>query len=103
MSFFEFIIALVVLNYLYKIINGDGINKNKQKEIILNELKPLLRNINNEYKEWHDQFLTEILNADGNIEKIVSASKVIEDKIKERENEIIELDLSNLNKQKKSK
>lgn len=103
MTLFQFIIALVVLNYLYKIINGNQLNEEEIKKIFFNKFKKALTDINKEYKEWNDQFLTSVIDANGDINKIVDASKVIDNKIKEKDIEIMELDFNKFNKQKKSK
>lgn len=101
MSFLEFILALVVIHYIYKIINAKTLNEKVLKEIVLNEFKPYLIKLNKEYKEWNDQLLTSVIDADGDINKIVDASKVIEEKFKNREEEIINFKIDNV-KQKKS-
>lgn len=102
MSFLEFIIALVVIRYVYKIINSKTVNEESLKKIVLNEFKPYLKNLNKEYKEWNDQFLTSVIDANGDINKIIEAAKVIDDKFKERENEIMDYQIDNKWKQKKS-
>lgn len=98
MTLFQFIIALVVLNYLYKIISGKKTSKVEIKKTVFNNLKKELIDRNKEYKEWNNEFLNSVIDANGDISKIVEASKVIDDKIKESESKIMELDFDKIKK-----
>ena len=98
MTLFQFIIALVVLNYLYKIISGKKPSKVEIKKTVFNNLKKELIDRNKEYTEWNNEFLNSVIDANGDISKIVEASKVIDDKIKESESKIMELDFDKIKK-----
>lgn len=87
MSLLEFILAVIVVRYLYKILASPSSN-------LINDIKPFLIKQNQKYKELHDEFLLSVLDADGDISKIMEASDKVNSQFREIETEILEYNSS---------
>lgn len=93
MSLLEFIFAVIVVRYLYKILAAPSrFNSKEFSANLINSLKPALIKQNQEYKDLHDQFLLSVLEANGDISKIMAASDKVSSKFRENEIEILEYD-----------
>ncbi len=94
MNLFEFILAALVIRYLYKIIMSFGTNSLKKEDIVNKVVKPVLIENHKDYLKIHDEFLTKVIDANGDVVKIVQESDNIIKKLKEKENEINSIDAS---------
>ncbi len=94
MNLFEFILAALVIRYLYKIIMSFGTNSLKKEDIVNKVVKPVLIENHKDYLKIHDEFLTKVIDANGDVVKIVQESDNIIKKLKEKEDEINSIDAS---------
>jgi hypothetical protein len=103
MNLFEFILAVLVIRYLYKIImsfNSSSLKKEDIVNIITKVVKPALIDQHKDYVKLHDEFLTKVIDANGDVLKIVQESDNIIKKLKEKEEEINSIDAEQFKKLK---
>ncbi len=103
MNLFEFLLAVITVRYLYKIMTSRTLDKSNLITVISDTLKPYLIKEHNEYVKLHDEFLSKVIEANGDVVKIVQASDDIIKKFKLKEDSIQSFDVEEYKKLNKIK